>query len=75
MAGSILAVGVVLVVAFFVLRRRRMSDEAKLNTGVENPAYDMQLGDMSGSAPFSDDNMQPASSGMENPLYGDLIDA
>lgn len=52
-----------------------MSDEAKLNTGVENPAYDMQLGDMSGSAPFSDDNMQPASSGMENPLYGDLIDA
>ena len=71
-AGSVLAIGVILVIIYFVLKRRQ-SDDNKMGQGMENPVYDMQMGDITGSAPFTD--VQPTSMGMENPLYGDITDA
>lgn len=71
-AGSVLAIGVILVVIYFVIRRRQ-SDDDKMGQGMENPVYDMQMGDITTSAPFTD--VQPTSIGMENPLYGDITDA
>ena len=65
--------GVTLIVVYFILRRRRNEETAKLNQGLSNPVYDMQMGDMAGSEPFTDVGMQPTV-GMENPLYGDNID-
>lgn len=74
-AGGVLFVGLVLVAAYFVIKRKRTAEMKSLTAGVENPAYDMQLGDMSTSAPFNDSTMQPMSElGMENPLYGTLDD-
>lgn len=71
-AGSVLLVGVILVVIYFVLKRRQADDD-KMGQGMENPVYDMQMGDITTSAPFTD--VQPSSLGMENPLYGDINDA
>lgn len=71
--GSVLVVGVVLVVIYFILRKQR-AEEAKLNQGLNNPVYDMQMGDLAGSEPFQDVGGQSSGS-MENPLYGDNIDA
>ncbi|XP_067933315.1 MAM and LDL-receptor class A domain-containing protein 1-like [Watersipora subatra] len=72
--GSVLFVGVIIVVLYFVIFRRRREEEAKLNQGLANPVYDMQMGDMAGSEPFNDVGLQP-SIGMDNPLYGDASDA
>lgn len=73
-AGAVVVLAAVIIGIFFFVRRRQMNADAqKLGTGMENPAYDMQLSDLSTSAPFSDTtNMQPLSEGLENPLYGDL---
>lgn len=69
-SGSVLVLGIVLIVIYFVFKRRR-SDETKLGQlGMTNPAYDMQMGDVTGSAPFTD-VLQP-SAGLENPLYGEI---
>jgi len=69
---SVLVVGIALVIAYIVFKRRQSAD-SKLGQGMENPVYDMQMGDFSGSAPFTD--VAADSKGMENPLYGDDITA
>lgn len=74
-SGSVLAVGLVLIVIYFVMRRQRAED-SKMTQGLTNPVYDMQMGDMGdvgGSVPF--DDVAGPSGAMENPLYGDRIDA
>jgi len=68
---SIVVLALLIIVIYFFIRRRQMGELGKMGTSMENPAYDMQLSDISGSAPFND-TLQPISAGIENPLYGDI---
>lgn len=70
--SAVIFVGIVLVVVYFVMKRRQNAENRKLTAGVENPVYDMQLGEVTTSAPFSEATMTD-SSGIDNPLYGENL--